>query len=290
MAKLSLVKGTTSYRAYIFIQDASVTTGAGKISLAYNTASLKAYYVRPGAAAVAITLITQTVTGAYSSGGFVEIDATNMPGIYRLDVPDAALATGVNAVAIMLSGATNMVPCVLEIELTGVDNQDAAAFGLSRIDAAISSRSTYAGGAVASVTAAVTVGTNNDKTGYGLSAAAVQAIWDALTAALTTAGSVGKLLVDSIDAAISSRLASASYTAPPTAAQNATELLDQAAGVETGATVRQAMRLVLSALAGKLSGAATTTVTIRDTNDSKDRIVATVDSDGNRTAVTLDGS
>lgn len=51
-------------------------------------------------------------------------------------------------------------------------------------------------GAVGSVTAGVTVTTNNDKTGYGLSAAAVQAIWDALTTALTTVGSVGKKLAD----------------------------------------------------------------------------------------------
>lgn len=41
-----------------------------------------------------------------------------------------------------------------------------------------------------------TITTNNDKTGYSLSAAAIQAIWDALTSALTTAGSIGKLLVD----------------------------------------------------------------------------------------------
>lgn len=73
-------------------------------------------------------------------------------------------------------------------------------------------------GSVASVTAPVTVGTNNDKTGYALSAAGIQAIWDALTSALTTAGSIGKLLVDNINATISSRLASASYTAPPSAA------------------------------------------------------------------------
>lgn len=51
-------------------------------------------------------------------------------------------------------------------------------------------------GAVGSVTAGVTVTTNNDKTGYGLSAAAVQAIWDALTTALTTVGSIGKKLAD----------------------------------------------------------------------------------------------
>jgi hypothetical protein len=60
-------------------------------------------------------------------------------------------------------------------------------------------------GSVASVTAGVTVTTNNDKTGYALSAAGVQAIWDALTAALTTVGSIGKRLADNIDATISSR-------------------------------------------------------------------------------------
>ena len=55
------------------------------------------------------------------------------------------------------------------------------------------------------VTNGVTVTTNNDKTGYSLSTAGVQAIWDALTSALTTAGSIGKLLVDNINATISSR-------------------------------------------------------------------------------------
>ncbi len=60
-------------------------------------------------------------------------------------------------------------------------------------------------GSTASVTAPVTVGTNNDKTGYALSSAGVQAVWDALTSALTTLGSIGKLLVDNINATISSR-------------------------------------------------------------------------------------
>lgn len=47
--------------------------------------------------------------------------------------------------------------------------------------------------------------TVSDKTGFSLSAAGVQAIWDALTSALTTVGSIGKLLVTDIDATISSR-------------------------------------------------------------------------------------
>jgi hypothetical protein len=42
----------------------------------------------------------------------------------------------------------------------------------------------------------VTVGTNNDKTGYSLSAAGITAIWSALTSSMTTVGSIGKKLAD----------------------------------------------------------------------------------------------
>ncbi len=48
------------------------------------------------------------------------------------------------------------------------------------------------------------------------------------------------------------------------------------------------MRGFGAALLGKASGMATTTATFRDVDDSKDRIVATVDADGNRSAITLD--
>ncbi len=43
-------------------------------------------------------------------------------------------------------------------------------------------------------------------------------------------------------------------------------------------------------LAGKVSGAGTGTETFRGINDDKDRVVATTDSSGNRTAITLDGT
>ncbi|RWI60256.1 MAG: hypothetical protein EOQ93_03065 [Mesorhizobium sp.] len=76
----------------------------------------------------------------------------------------------------------------------------------------------------------------------------------------------------------------------PTAAANAAALLDGAAGVESGMTVRQALRLFGAALLGKASGLATSTVKFRDTNDTKDRISAQVDADGNRYSVTLDPS
>jgi hypothetical protein len=68
----------------------------------------------------------------------------------------------------------------------------------------------------------------------------------------------------------------------------ATSLLD-ANDVESGLTVRNALRLLAAAMAGEVSGAEGATITIRSAvADDKDRIVATVDSNGNRTAITYD--
>jgi hypothetical protein len=109
---------------------------------------------------------------------------------------------------------------------------------------------------------------------------------DAVTGAV---GSVTGLTASNLDTTVSSRLASASYTAPPSANSNADALLDRTDGVETGVTPRGLWRLLGAVMAGKVSGAGTGTETFRNTvADSKDRIVATVDSSGNRTAITTD--
>ncbi len=73
-----------------------------------------------------------------------------------------------------------------------------------------------------------------------------------------------------------------------TANQVSDALLDRTDAVESALTLRQALRLVVAATAGKLSGAATTTVVVRNVGDTKARITATVDADGNRSAVTTD--
>ena len=133
MSKQSVTKGATSQIHYVWIRDSSSTVGAGLTGLAFNSGSLVASYVRPGAARSAITLATQTVTGAFSSGGFVEVDATNMPGLYRLDPPDAVFASGVDSAIVMLKGATNMEPCVIEYELKAVNLQDGVRGGLTAL-------------------------------------------------------------------------------------------------------------------------------------------------------------
>lgn len=108
--------GSSSQSIDFFIQDSSSAVGGGLTGLTYNSPGLKAYY-RKGAtgSATAITLATQTVGGAYSSGGFVEIDATNMPGAYRFDPPNAMIDSE-EFVTLFLHGATNMAPTVLRID------------------------------------------------------------------------------------------------------------------------------------------------------------------------------
>lgn len=57
--------------------------------------------------------------------------------------------------------------------------------------------------------------------------------------------------------------------------------------IEAGLTAEQAMRLIAAATAGKVSGAETSTVTIRNAvNDDVNRIIANTDSSGNRTSIT----
>jgi hypothetical protein len=70
------------------------------------------------------------------------------------------------------------------------------------------------------------------------------------------------------------------------AASFSTYLLDTEL-VETGLTVRETLRIAISALGGKVAISGNT-VTFRDVNDTVDRITATTDSNGQRTAVTLD--
>jgi len=79
-------------------------------------------------------------------------------------------------------------------------------------------------------------------------ASLVSAIWDKATSALTAVGSIGKLLVDNIDAAISSRLASGSYTAPPSVGAIADQVWDEAtSGHTTAGSTGKALIDVLAA-------------------------------------------
>lgn len=67
-------------------------------------------------------------------------------------------------------------------------------------------------------------------------------------------------------------------------------ILDAADAIETSLTVRQALRLIAAACAGKVSGMASNAPVFRNVGDTKNRITATTDANGNRTAITTDAT
>jgi hypothetical protein len=93
--------------------------------------------------------------------------------------------------------------------------------------------------------------------------------------------SATSLGLTNLDATVSSRLASASYSAPST-------LLTEASGVETGLTLQGALRLVVAAASGRRSGIGTGTELYRDYGNTKSRITMVFDANGNTTSVTYD--
>ena len=93
MSNFNIYAGDTNKTIYVGLRDA--TTGLAKTGLVYNSAGAVCSYTLPLAARAAITLQSlSAVTDPHLDGGFIEIDATNCKGLYRLDLPDAAIASG----------------------------------------------------------------------------------------------------------------------------------------------------------------------------------------------------
>ena len=80
--KQEIVTGTTDYTATILIRD---TTGAPKTGLTFESAGLDVSYVRVetdnDVVVTAGAPVTTTLTGVHVDWGFVEVDATNHPGL-----------------------------------------------------------------------------------------------------------------------------------------------------------------------------------------------------------------
>jgi hypothetical protein len=210
--------GLTSQTIDVFLRDSSSATGAGLTGLVFNSSGLKAYY-RKGAtgSAVQITLATQTTGGAWTSGGFVAVDGTNLPGIYRLDLPDAMVDTE-GFVTLHIYGATNLQPTPLRIDCRPLPadlkkiagsavNTGAAQLGVSVVSYASGQaplQPTVAGRTL-DVTATGAAGIDwanveNPTTTLALTnttinaAPIADAVWDEAYSGHTTAGTFGKLM------------------------------------------------------------------------------------------------
>ena len=106
---ITIAPGSTSQSIELYL---------GATGLTASTSGLSAYYNRTRTASVSIPLIARTIAQAWTSGGFAEVDATNMPGVYRIDLPDAALAAGADDVTIVVRGASGTNGAVMTVKLS----------------------------------------------------------------------------------------------------------------------------------------------------------------------------
>jgi len=106
---ITIAPGSTSQSIELYL---------GATGLTVSTSGLSARYNRTRTASVSIPLVARTIAQAWTSGGFAEVDATNMPGVYRLDIPDAALASGADDVTIVVRGASGTNGAVMTVKLS----------------------------------------------------------------------------------------------------------------------------------------------------------------------------
>ncbi len=189
-----ITAGSTDQTIDIFLQDSSSATGAGLTGLAFNSSGLTCYY-RKGAtgAATQLTLATQTVGGAHTDGGFVEVDSTNAPGVYRLDLSDTMVAAE-GFVSVYLHGATNLLQTALRINCQTLAADVVKVSGDST--AADNLELDYDGtGYNKSNSTIGTTTTNTDMVAAAPTAASVaDAVWDEALSGHTVAGSTGKAI------------------------------------------------------------------------------------------------
>ena len=166
---ITIAPGSTSQSIELYL---------GATGLTSSTSGLSARYNRTRTASVSIPLVARTIAQAWTSGGFAEVDATNMPGVYRLDIPDAALAAGADDVTIVVRGASGTNGAVMTVKLSSGGLTEAQTAGA--VWNAV--RATYP-----------TAGTFGEYVNTNVNTGAIaDAVWDEARSGHTTVGTFGQ--------------------------------------------------------------------------------------------------
>ena len=112
--------GQTDYTVLILIRD---TAGAAKTGLTNASAGIDVCYTRVETdndvvltAGAPVALATPALTDVHLDWGFLQVDAINAPGLYRLDIADGVFASGAWSAVVSLI-ATGIDPCQIEFVL-----------------------------------------------------------------------------------------------------------------------------------------------------------------------------
>lgn len=158
--------------------DGTETTGKA-------AADMTASYWRQGSTRTAITLSDlAAVNSAYSSGGVKEVDATNMPGLYRLDLPDAAVATGADWVDVAVKVLGSFVYHErIPLETKGAAENNVLLAAIKAVTDTLS---------LSAIGTAVWASATRTLTAFGFNVSLASSVWDETAAAHNTSGTMGQ--------------------------------------------------------------------------------------------------
>lgn len=258
-----------------------------------DTTSGQTLTVANGAGDADLERIQGTVVSTPATAGILDV---NLKNIANATVSASAAQLGVNVVNFGGSAGTfaSGRPEVNTTHAAGTAWGSGAITAASIASAAITSAKFATDAIDANAIAAAAIGSSELAASAATEISA--AVWAEATRTLTANTNLNDLSAAGVRAAVG--LASANLDTQLTTIDDFldTEIAaikaktDLIPGTIDGKTFAEIVTLVSAVLLGKLSGAGTGTEVFRDMADAKDRVTATVDASGNRTAITLDAS
>lgn len=124
-----ILRGSTDQSIVIRIIDS--TDGTPETGVVYNTSGIDLWYRREGATKTSITEATlAALDSAHSDGGIIHIG----DGYYRLDLPDAAVASAAGVNGVMIGGTvTGMIVIGCYVTLVAYNPYDAVRMGMTAL-------------------------------------------------------------------------------------------------------------------------------------------------------------
>lgn len=217
-----------------------------------------------------------------------ELSAADAPGVYMFDMTQAETNAGV----VVLQAVTTSSGVHFDPVLIHTDNQ---AIGAGGITAAAFANNAITASAIAADAIGASELADNAITASHLASNCIgagQIAADAIGSSELAANAVADIADAVWDEVAAGHVASGTTGESIAGISDKTGYKLAADGVdlivaESGINMRQATALILAVSAGKISGADTTTVTIKGADTSTTRVLATVDTSGNRSSMTL---
>lgn len=178
-------KNEITYSIPVNSVNQSVNVYLGATGVSYNNSSINAFYLRQNSNPVSIGLTFVSSTGSWKSGGFVEVESSTLPGVYRFDLPNEMLVSGVNNANLIIRGSNLFNGVFVNVDLFETLTNSSIAQtiwsnaertitgGIADTVTTLSTRSGFA-------TTGGIITTNLDKNGYTISGGIVTSVSNAV--------------------------------------------------------------------------------------------------------------